>query len=259
MSQPGRAALPGGGSGKHPAADARPTSVVSSSDKGVVLLEVAGSFPTVAATANAALRRAVSRHPVAVVCDLTAVEGAPDEGTLAELTDTGGYLEHWPGCRLILVIDAERADRFVPKVRRVVISSRGDATLAVSDVPSRRSAQIRLTPHPRSSRAARDFVSRTCLDWRLVHGMSSAVLCVSELVTNSLSHAGTDIEVALSSVGPRLLLAVHDGSSEMPRLLRSRSEHGKGRGMHIVAGFSHAWGSLPAPDGGKAVWVVIHA
>ena len=134
-----------------------------------------------------------------------------------------------------------------------------EALDALSGVPASRTAAIQLTAHPRASRAARDFVSRTCLDWRLPHGIPSAVLVVSELVTNAISHAGTDVEVSLSALGNRLRLAVQDGNDDPPRLVRAGAELGRGRGMHVVDGFSRAWGSLPGPDGGKAVWVVIDA
>ena len=62
-------------------------------------------------------------------------------------------------------------------------------------------------------RSARDFVSRTCLDWQLPQVIGSAVLVVGELVTNGLTHAGTALDVTVSASDGRLLLGVHDGSA----------------------------------------------
>jgi hypothetical protein len=235
---------------------------VTSTADGVTVLEVTGSFPAAAAAANEALLRTLFHQPPVVACDLSAVTGEPDDGTLRRLLDTGGYLDHWPGTRLALVT----RDRRPPYVQDVPVgpefvvgSSLAEALTALAANPAARTAQIHLAVHPRASRAARDFVSRTCLDWRLQHGIPSAVLVVSELVTNSLAHAGTDVDVTLSAVGTKLCLAVADGNPDPPRLVRAGSEQGRGRGMHVVEGFSRAWGSLPGPEGGKAVWVVIDA
>jgi hypothetical protein len=78
-------------------------------------------------------------------------------------------------------------------------------------------------------------------------------------VTNGLLHAGTPLEISLSEAGSRMRLAVCDGSQEPPRLVRAVAERGKGRGMHVVEGFARAWGTLPGPNGSKAVWAILDA
>ena len=262
MSQAGGVSRPEGGAGDRRVGDRATAAVVTSSTDGIAVLEVTGSFPAAAAAANEALLRTLCQQPYAVACDLSAVAGHLDDGTLRRLLDTGGYLEHWPGTRLALVIrDRDRAGFPDSSTGADVLvgGSLSEALDALSDVPGVRTAAITLTAHPRASRAARDFVSRTCLDWQLPHGIPSAVLVVSELVTNAVRHAGTDVEVSLSALGNRLRLAVRDGNDDPPRLIRAGAEPGRGRGMHVVEGFSRAWGSLPGPDGGKAVWVVIDA
>ena len=258
MSQAGprRGGRPGGGSsGAH--SDA---AVVTTMDDGVAVLDVTGSFPGAAAAANRAIRRALFREPRAIACDLSAVQGDLDGTALDQLVDTGGHLEHWPGTCLALVGPADRFGDTVATAGGGVLllaATLPEAMLAMSERPRASTAGIHLEAHPRASRAARDFVSRTCLDWRRPHGIPSAVLVVSELVTNGLIHSGTDLDVTLAAVGSRLRLAVYDGHVAAPRMLRAGAEHGKARGMHLVAGFSRAWGSLPGPDGGKAVWAVL--
>lgn len=251
-----------GGTGDRRSGDRPNAAVVTSHDDGIALLEVTGSFPEAAEAANFALRRALFHDPPVVVCDLSAVTGQLDEGTLEQLIDTGGLLEHWPGARLALVRDDDRLRGLLTgswAADLLVETTVSVALLGLSADTDGRTARIHLDPQPLASRAARDFVTRTCLDWQRPHGISAAVLVVSELVTNGLTHAGTPMEVTLSAVTSRLRLTVYDGNDAPPRLLRSGAERRKGRGMHVVEGFSRAWGSLPGPDGGKAVWVVLDA
>jgi len=236
--------------------------VVTSHNDGVALLEVTGSFPEAAAAANSALQRALFHDPRGIACDVSAVTGQLDEDGLVQMIDTGGLLEHWPGTRLVLVGRDGALRRLLtrPSAAHLLVETTvSEALLALSRSPDGRAARIHLDPHPRASRAARDFVSRTCLDWQRPHDIPAAVLVVSELVTNGLTHAGTPIEVTLSAAGSGLRLTVYDGNDAPPRVLRAGAEYGKGRGMYVVEGFSRAWGSLPGPDGGKAVWVVLDA
>ena len=240
----------------------RDAMVVTSWVGETTVLEAGGSAPDAAAMVNAALLRALHRNPRSVVCDLSRVDGDLDERMLERLLDTGGYLENWPGTRLVLVHpDRRRPDLagVTTAGSTIVMSTLADALQVLSVGPAPRTAELRVEPHPRASRSARDFVSRTCLDWQRPHVIGSAVLVVSELVTNGLNHAGTNMDITLSTFGDRVRLAVHDGADEPPRVLPAGDRHGRGRGMHVVEGFSRAWGSLPGPQGGKAVWVVLDA
>jgi hypothetical protein len=118
-------------------------------------------------------------------------------------------------------------------------------------------ARLWLQPVPAASRAARDFVSRTCLDWGVRHGVGSACLVVSEFVTNVVLHALTDMEVCLALHGRRLRLAVRDHSSQQPVEQPGEPQGVNGRGLILVDWFSRAWGMLPAADGGKVAWAVL--
>ena len=87
--------------------------------------------------------------------------------------------------------------------------------------------------------------------------IGSAALVVSELVTNGLTHAGTALDVTVSAADRRLLLGVHDGSDQPPRVPAPPLGSTRSHGLHLVAGFSRAWGWLPRADGGKVVWAVL--
>jgi len=211
------------------------------------VIDVIGTLPEAAGVANAELLRVLSLDPESVTCDLSGVTSDLDELVLRELLDTGGLLEHWPGTVVVLVTP-QRVDASLL------------AQYGVGRVPAARpTARIHLDPHPRAVRSARDFVSRTCLDWQLSHVIGSAVLVVGELVTNGLAHTRTALDVTVSVAGGRLLLGVHDGSHERPQVSAPPSGSTRGHGLQLVAGFSRAWGSLPRADGGKVVWAVLDA
>ena len=114
-----------------------------------------------------------------------------------------------------------------------------------------------LAPHPTAPRASRDFVSATLLDWRLSQLIPDACLVVSELVTNAMIHAGSDIELTVSEHRRAVRVAVRDRSPDLPVERHGLDTHG--RGLTIVADLSRAWGVLPHADGGKVVWAVLDA
>ena len=81
-----------------------------------------------------------------------------------------------------------------------------------------------------------------------------AVLCVSELTTNALLHAGTPTRIDIDLSDERLLIAVSD-SGTRGRAARSEPEalSTRGRGLNLVAGLADAWGSEPTVRG-STVW-----
>jgi hypothetical protein len=82
---------------------------------------------------------------------------------------------------------------------------------------------------------------------------------MSELVTNAVEHAGTELTVVVTRRGSGLQLAVADGAAEHPRLTKLRRPRRgypldeRGRGLQTVDATATAWGSLPTPTG-KVVW-----
>jgi signal transduction histidine kinase len=117
---------------------------------------------------------------------------------------------------------------------------------------------LRLEPHPTAPRAARDLVSRTLLEWRLSQQIPDACLVVSELVTNAMIHAGTDIDLTLAEHRRSVRIAVRDHGHDLPVEQHGRSDE-HGRGLGIVAELSNLWGVLPHADAGKVVWAVLDA
>jgi anti-sigma regulatory factor (Ser/Thr protein kinase) len=83
----------------------------------------------------------------------------------------------------------------------------------------------------------------------------SAVLCVSELVTNA-HQAGCTAMSLTCTVDPRVLrLSVVDNAPGLPRTgAAPKPSDVRGRGLHLIAALSSSWGVVPAA-GGKETWV----
>ncbi|MFD3455224.1 SpoIIE family protein phosphatase [Streptomyces sp. NPDC058691] len=108
---------------------------------------------------------------------------------------------------------------------------------------------------PDATSHARRFTGRTLRSWGLPRDeVDTALLVVSELVTNALVHTQGQVRLDLTLIGDRLRIAVSDGSPRTPvkPALVSWQDTG-GRGILLVEAVSTAWGTLPL-SGGKQVW-----
>jgi Histidine kinase-like ATPase domain len=111
-----------------------------------------------------------------------------------------------------------------------------------------------LRPVPESTPLARGVV-RQLLDGELSDdALDTAELCVSELVTNAILHASTDVELSVTLARERVRLAVRDQSSELPTLERHTSTASTGRGLAMVIAVADAWGIERHDFRGKTVW-----
>ena len=222
-----------------------------------------GQLGQVAGQARDAAVVELAEAPAAVVCDLSGVTGPREPCAVSLLASLGAHAQHWPGTPVgVLCPDhaLRRALEHEVLSRHLQIAasqsllwpllSEGAASTTVRE-------SLVLAPTALAARAARDLVSRACLDWGRSSQIQAATLVVSELVTNAMVHAGTDLEVSLTRCGPRLRIAVKDHSSRAPRLQDAGSSGVTGRGLVLVDAVSESWGSLPTGDGGKVVWAVI--
>jgi anti-sigma regulatory factor (Ser/Thr protein kinase) len=80
-----------------------------------------------------------------------------------------------------------------------------------------------------------------------------AALVTSELVTNSVMHAATQLSVSLERWQYMVKLVVEDFSFQIPKLTPLDVSLDTGRGMHIIEKFSDAWG-YELTERGKRVW-----
>ncbi|MFF4037807.1 SpoIIE family protein phosphatase [Streptomyces sp. NPDC001816] len=111
---------------------------------------------------------------------------------------------------------------------------------------------------PEAVRHARRFTRRTLRTWGVPSDtMDTALLVVSELVTNALVHTDGQVRLDLSLVNHRLRLAVADTSPRSPvKNTNVGWEATGGRGILLVEAVSEAWGTVPV-SGGKQVWADI--
>ncbi|MEU7299306.1 ATP-binding protein [Streptomyces sp. NPDC007206] len=101
-------------------------------------------------------------------------------------------------------------------------------------------------------------VLRTNLDlWGLPELTEAAQLCVTELVSNVITHVGqgTPATLAVSMSGPYLRIEVQDADTKaLPTPVDAADHAESGRGMTLVAAHSDRWGVKLLPDR-KVTWV----
>lgn len=119
-------------------------------------------------------------------------------------------------------------------------------------------AVFRFAPTPQSVPAARRHV-REQLDALGVDAAvtETAMLLVSELVTNVALHARSEGRLSITVDGAHLQVRVADGAPGRPRLRRYASTESTGRGLRFVEGLAAQWGverTTEVAAGGKAVW-----
>lgn len=121
---------------------------------------------------------------------------------------------------------------------------------------SARSDELALPATATSPSRARSFVASALASWGLTDA-DDVLLAVSELVTNALLHARTEMTVRVTDCGgDAVLVAVSDGSVVAPRGRRFTVESGTGRGLRLLDSLAEEWG-VETRDGGKTVWARI--
>lgn len=115
-----------------------------------------------------------------------------------------------------------------------------------------------LPGEPSSAGRARRFAEQTLHHWRQDELSELLTLLVSELVTNAVLHAGSDIRVRLVLESAAVRLEVHDGSPVLPAALDYGEEASTGRGLELVSALAQSWGVEPSGLG-KVVWCTLPA
>lgn len=112
-----------------------------------------------------------------------------------------------------------------------------------------------LVGEPTSARDARRLVESVLREWELLHLEDTAVLLVSEVVTNAVLHARTELAVEVARTDEVVRVTVADRSPAAPRPRQPGLEAGTGRGLGLLAVLASAWGTGPAKDPWrKDVW-----
>jgi anti-sigma regulatory factor (Ser/Thr protein kinase) len=94
---------------------------------------------------------------------------------------------------------------------------------------------------------------RSALDGLPTEVADDVLLVVSELVTNALLHARTELELHVRTSCDSVFVAVRDANLDPPRRLEASALDAGGRGLCLVESLSDRWGVDEEP-GGKVVW-----
>ncbi len=149
------------------------------------------------------------------------------------------------------------ARRAADAVRRVrVTDGRGPDDPAPAEIipgVGGRRAELVLESDPRSAGLARHFLRDRLSEWDVEEeAVECAQLCLSELVTNAIMHAGTDSELMVHLEGGVLTVVVRDvGATARPGVPATYLPVPEdddplrvfGRGLTLVDAIAHRWGS----------------
>jgi anti-sigma regulatory factor (Ser/Thr protein kinase) len=215
------------------------------------------------------LKQVLSDDPQIVILDLD--DASSGSGLLSEVLDpVASYIAAWPGTVMVVCMpDPATSAPLLPAtiIDRVLLGRSAEDGLkqALHVVPDQHRTTTFLQPHAQASEDARAFTRRTLRDWRLEDLTWPASLVVSELVTHSILHADTALDLTLSRVDQRVRIAVHDHGSDNLRIPQLTAPSDpledplRQRGLLVVRALTLCWGVFPSRNHGKTVWAVMDA
>lgn len=114
------------------------------------------------------------------------------------------------------------------------------------------STTLRLPARPSSVSEARRFVVRLLEQWSLDELTDTVALLTSEVVTNAVLHARTEITLTAVDLGGAVQIDVSDLSSSAPVQRRHSVEATTGRGVQLLDQLARSW-EVRFENGGKTV------
>ncbi|MFG3000554.1 SpoIIE family protein phosphatase [Streptomyces sp. NPDC048340] len=127
--------------------------------------------------------------------------------------------------------------------------------------PARRTMLTVAQAEPERIAGARRQIRELLHDWADAEQVDSAVLMVSEMVTNVLMHTDGDALLVAEAVGElggrRLRIEVADTSDELPHKRHPGEMASSGRGVLLMEMLADAWGVDPRGEG-KSIWFELH-
>lgn len=109
---------------------------------------------------------------------------------------------------------------------------------------------------PGSVTQARRFAEAALSEFGLEDLSWEVVLLVSELVSNSVLHARSDVTLRLETLGPgEVRVDVRDTSAKLPTRRMFSDQSTTGRGLRLLEEVAAVWG-VRTEEVGKTVWAV---
>jgi anti-sigma regulatory factor (Ser/Thr protein kinase)/anti-anti-sigma regulatory factor len=204
------------------------------------------------------LLKAAAEQPRGIVCDLREIWAAGAALTILHVV--ADQVADWPGTPVVLVVEdpavGRQLDRLGLARRFTVVADLGAAAAALRHAPGFLVSSMTLPPTEDAPATARAFVAAALGRWQAEVAADVARWVVSELVTNAVVHARSEITVRVSLWGRRVGLAVGDrgpGGIKAPLLPGVDG----GWGLTVVDELTRSWGVLPRLTSGWVVWAVV--
>jgi anti-anti-sigma regulatory factor/anti-sigma regulatory factor (Ser/Thr protein kinase) len=236
-----------------------------STKDGCLVVALTGSIDLFSAPRiQRALVKDLSEEPFALICDLAGVDTLDPVCATVFATVANHPASHWPATSFLLCCAQPPVAEVlglltVPHFLELYASLQDALDAALARPPYLRDELV-LAPIRTAAAAARAFVREVLDYWQLALPdntlVDRAVLVASELVTNAVIHARTELRLRLEVRGDLLHLAVRDGNPRMLVIMPGPEAEG-GRGLWLVDQLTRAWGVNRHPDGGKVVWCTL--
>jgi len=228
-------------------------------DTPVATIRLQGSLDIATATElRRVLLKCLVEHPAAVIIDLAELVVRDD----ICLTVFPAVAVHAAGTPILLCAASAPVDRALRALavdRRVTICETHDDAVALT-MQVGRLAPLRegFAPTPMSVPQARALAEMACQRWGIAPDATERVrVVVTELMANSVRHAGTPIELWLRCTQNYVHVSVTDHDTRPARLRSPENPDDEGgRGLIIVSGFAQSWGCRPRADG-KVTWATV--
>ncbi|MER6412583.1 ATP-binding SpoIIE family protein phosphatase [Streptomyces humidus] len=182
------------------------------------------------------------------------------EGDLEELADALVQAVHGPSSHHTT---GPLADRREDDIALLLLCRQGEGGCGQEGalLPARRLVRRSMLTvaqaEPERIAVARQQVRELLHDWTCADQVDSAVLLVSETLTNVLVHTDADALLVAEVTGTpgerRLRVEVTDTSDALPHKRRPGELASSGRGLVLIELLAHTWGVAPRGEG-KSIW-----
>jgi len=117
--------------------------------------------------------------------------------------------------------------------------------------------ELTLAPTVDSVGAGRRLVGAALSEWGLDALSYTATLLTSEVLTNSLLHARTQIDLTVARTAPtEVTISVRDGSTLVPRRRQHAHDATTGRGLELLDRLAQSWRIEPDANGKTLTFTV---
>ncbi|UQS31754.1 SpoIIE family protein phosphatase [Streptomyces fradiae] len=182
-------------------------------------------------------------------------EYEPRRESLEVLADSLVQAVHGPGSHHTV---GPLADRREDDIAVLLLSRTGEPA---GRTAPRRTVMTVAQAEPERIAGVRRHVRELLHDWADEDQVDSAVLMVSEMVTNVLVHTDGDALLVAEARGElgarRLRVEVADSGDELPHRRRPGEMASSGRGLMLMEMLAHAWGVDPRGEG-KSIWFELY-